>query len=694
VRYNVGVNKRTILFIIICLLCLSPFLPAQKKKSPKDLPLYYRKWLEEEVVYIITPKEKDVYLQLETDRERDIFVEAFWKQRDPTPNTPENEFKTEHYRRIAYANQWFGKGGPIQGWRTDQGRIYILLGESKHILKFENEETINPVVIWFYDGMAEYGLPNAFNVVFFKKDGAGGVYELYSPLRNGPQQLMMYYMGDMTEPTQAYQELYKLEPTIAGISLSLIPGEADTSANPSMMSDILLSQKIPSAPFVKVKDDYAEKLLRYKDVIEVEYTSNYIDSDPLIKVYQDAAGLSFVHYLIEPKKLTFYQVQDRFRAEIQVNGKISDLKGNTVYQFERTEPLDFDVDTIKNIQAKLFSYQDLFPLIPGQYKINILWKNTMSREFTSVEADLLIPDPGAFSMSAPVLAFRADRNSKYRGSNKSFLLGNIQLVPSARNIFLPSDTLSVFFQLHGLPADIKSRGAVEYTILKEGVKVHSLTRSLAEYPGQSDFFEEFPLAGYLPAYYQIKIAVLNGEKVEKLSTQIMFDITPAAAIARPWVLSRPLPASNDPSFDAVLGIQYLNRNEPAKARALLESAYRRDPNSKTFALDFCRVLFAAKEYAEVKKAALPFMNDDRKFDFLQIMGETSQALGEYAEAIAYFKDDLARFGTNLLVLNAIGECYVKIGNTAEALVAFERSLQLNPNQENIKALVKSLKEKK
>gem|GEM_PF-2327173 len=235
---------------------------------------------------------------------------------------------------------------------------------------------------------------------------------------------------------------------------------------------------------------------------------------------------------------------------------------------------------------------------------------------------------------------------------------------------------------------------MEYTILKEGVKVHSLTRSLAEYPGQSDFFEEFPLAGYLPAYYQIKIAVLNGEKAEKLSTQIMFDITPAAAIARPWVLSRPLPASNDPSFDAVLGIQYLNRNEPAKARALLESAYRRDPNSKTFALDFCRVLFAAKEYTEVKKAALPFMNDDRKFDFLQIMGETSQALGEYAEAIAYFKDDLARFGTNLLVLNAIGECYVKIGNTAEALVAYERSLQLNPNQENIKALVKSLKEKK
>jgi GWxTD domain-containing protein len=83
-----------------------------KKKSPKDLPLQYRRWLEEEVVYIISPKERDVFLQLEADRERETFMKAFWKQRDETPDTEKNEFREEHYRRITYANQWFGRDTP------------------------------------------------------------------------------------------------------------------------------------------------------------------------------------------------------------------------------------------------------------------------------------------------------------------------------------------------------------------------------------------------------------------------------------------------------------------------------------------------------------------------------------------------------------------------------------------------------
>ena len=83
-----------------------------KKATSKDLPPQYRKWLEEEVVYIITPKERGVFLQLDTDRDREVFIAAFWRQRDPTPGTDKNEFRVEHYRRIAYANNWFGRDSP------------------------------------------------------------------------------------------------------------------------------------------------------------------------------------------------------------------------------------------------------------------------------------------------------------------------------------------------------------------------------------------------------------------------------------------------------------------------------------------------------------------------------------------------------------------------------------------------------
>ena len=149
----------TIILLLFVGLAAFPAAGQAKKKSVKDLPPQYRKWLEQDVVYIITPKERDVFLQLDSDRDRDIFTTAFWKQRDPTPGTPKNEFKDEHYRRIAYANQWYGRDTPTPGWRTDMGRIYIILGEPKSVEKFENLFDVFPTQIWFYEGMAEYGTP-------------------------------------------------------------------------------------------------------------------------------------------------------------------------------------------------------------------------------------------------------------------------------------------------------------------------------------------------------------------------------------------------------------------------------------------------------------------------------------------------------------------------------------------------------
>ena len=258
--------KKAIFSFIFVLLSISLFSSADIKI--KDLPPSYRKWLQEDVVYIITATEKKVFMKLETDRERNIFIEAFWKHRDPNPNTVKNEFKKEHYRRITFANQRFGKESPGPGWRSDMGRIYITLGEASYVERHENLAEVYPVIIWFYEGMIEYGLPNAFSVVFFKRTGIGE-FELYSPVKYGPQHLLIHYKGDPTNYLAAYYELLQIEPNIASISLSLIPGEAIHTLSPSIASEILISGKIPSAPHKKVKDIYAEKLLKYKDV-EVE----------------------------------------------------------------------------------------------------------------------------------------------------------------------------------------------------------------------------------------------------------------------------------------------------------------------------------------------------------------------------------------------------------------------------------------
>jgi len=127
-----------ILSVVLLVSCLvgGPASAGQKAAKVK-LPEFYKKWLEEEVVYIIAPMERDVFLKLQTDRERDLFIEAFWKQREPTPGKAQNEFKIEHARRIAYANRYLGRDAPRPGWRTDRGRMYIILGEPGDIQRFE-----------------------------------------------------------------------------------------------------------------------------------------------------------------------------------------------------------------------------------------------------------------------------------------------------------------------------------------------------------------------------------------------------------------------------------------------------------------------------------------------------------------------------------------------------------------------------
>ena len=124
-------RERAFFLVVVFLSLHAPALSSGSAYG--QLPPQYQKWLNDEAVYIITPLEREVFLKLTSDRERELFIEAFWKHRDPTAASPENEFKTEHYRRINYANQFFGWEAAKPGWRTDRGRIYIILGEPNDV---------------------------------------------------------------------------------------------------------------------------------------------------------------------------------------------------------------------------------------------------------------------------------------------------------------------------------------------------------------------------------------------------------------------------------------------------------------------------------------------------------------------------------------------------------------------------------
>lgn len=688
--------RSTKTFIILSLLVLTAFAEAGTslaEKANAEMPQHYKDWLEKDVVYIITPREKAAFLQFESDRERDIFIDAFWKQRDPTPGTPANEFKEEHYRRLAYADKYFGRGTTRPGWQTDRGRIYIILGPPLDIGRYEVESYVHSARIWSYEGKPEFGFPSLFNIIFFRRMGMGD-FVLYSPAQDGPAGLLVNFQGDRSNITVAYEQLRKFDPRLAEASLSLIPGETPSYGHPSLASEILLG-RINEIPEKMVDSAYAEALLKFKDIVEVDYSANYIGSESMAQVIQDERGIFFVHYSIRPKKLSVLTYEENYSINFDVNGMVSDKEGNVIFQYEKTFPADFSREQIEDVRQTSIVIQDMIPLVAGDYKFSLLLKNTVSKEFASFEKQISIPqEPLNPGMTPVLLGYQMKRSTSPEGSIKPFEIGNFQISCQAGNTFHPKEDLVVFFQALGLPEELKRAGSIRFTFYKKEDEFASTEKRMEEFASETNIIETFPLRAFPPDYYKVEVSVLDGAKNIVVSADKNFEITHAADLPRPWIIAKVMPSTQNVAYSYILGNQFVQKGDLAAAEVHLKKAHDEVPTSFDYALSYSQLLFNEKEFSKAKSILMPFSaNPEESNQALSLLGACCQALGEYEEAISFYKTYLTHAGTNLNILNAIGECYLRLGNQKEALVAWERSLEIDPGQENLKRIVADLKKK-
>jgi len=687
-------NKRKSLLLGLLVFLLASSVLSFQKLKPQELSERYRKWLEEEVVYIITPVEKEVFLQLQTDRERDLFIEAFWRHRDPTPSTPENEFKNEHYRRINYANHFFGRGIPKPGWKTDRGRVYIILGEPNDVTRFEGKTQVYPTEVWFYQGKTNLGLPPGFYVVFFQEGGTGE-YRLYSPLQDGPMALLTSYYGDPIDYMAAYEQLREFEPELAEVSLNLIPGErAVVAGRPTMSSDVLL-QQIEMAPVKTVEEKYARKFLEYKDIVEVEYSTNYIDCDSVVKAFQTPSGLSFIHYAIEPEQLSVNQYQNKYYTTLKLNGTVSNMKGQQVYQFEKNIHLEFSQQQMSEISRRPLSIRDMFPLIPGEFKLSLLLKNEISKEFTSVEKTIFIPPLGQQVQLSPLLlAYDAQAKTDPQGRLRPFFLQGKRLYFQGNRVFLQSDTLYLGFQVGGLTPQFQEQGEIEIRFIKENQVVKTQKLKPSPLRGSlQDFILAFPLQDFVPAHYVVEVALLS-QGQEMVSVADEFDITYSSGIPRPWVYSKLLPGLDDQIYNYVIGTQYLNNGQAQQAKSHLLQAYQSSPGNLEYAFGLAQAHWNLGEIDQIPTLLAPFLKQPNlTYEILDLLGKSWQKLEKWAQAVEVYDQAVERFGTNPHLLNALGDCYFALDRKEEARVVWEKSLQLNPHQPEIEKKLKALKER-
>jgi tetratricopeptide (TPR) repeat protein len=374
---------------------------------------------------------------------------------------------------------------------------------------------------------------------------------------------------------------------------------------------------------------------------------------------------------------------------------VTTTDGRLVYQFDKTVNLEWGEEEMGARSHQPFDIRDVFPLIPGDYKLSILVKNEVSKEFTSVEQALRVPGEGVgLLMTAPVLAYDVGPADPGNTKIRPFRMASRQIHCQPGRVFLRKDTLSIAFQFLGLGDDLRAKGEVKYAFFRQDQPFRETVRKASEYTTLPDIIEAFPLADFPPDHYRVQVSfVADGAEVVAAGDE--FDVTFADAIPRPWIYARVLPDPSNTLYARVIGLQLFNLGRFEESRASLASAHARMPEEGT-AAELARTLLALRDYTGVELTLAPYLKQEKpaKYEVYLMAGRAALTTGNFARAIEIYDSAVSHYGSNTVLLNVIGESYFGLGKLEEARAVWERSLSAEPNQPEIRKKVDFLKSKK
>ena len=517
-----------------------PLTEKQKRKRDeklrKELETPYKKWLNEDVVYIITDEERTAFKRLQNDEEREQFIEQFWLRRDPTPDTEENEFKEEHYRRIAYANDHYASG--IPGWKTDRGRIYIIYGPPDEIEshpaggEYERpmeegggETSTYPFEQWRYRYLEGIGT----NIIIeFVDPTMSGEYHmtmdpsekdalLYVP---GAGLTLMEQMGLSTK-TQRFQNT-------DGTHL----GQAFGGTPESMMEFSRLEQfaKLQKPPPVKFKD------------LEAEVTSKITFNILPMKVRADffplteASVLTNVTLQFENKDLQFQAKEGVQKAAVNIFGRITTITRRVVQTFEDTVTVESPTEMLQAYAQRASIYQKSIPLPPGTYRLNVVVKDTVGGNMNNYETALNVPhvDNEKLMSSTIVLADLIEKVPTRSIGTGQFVIGTTKVRPRVTESFKRNEKMGIYFKVYNFGPDEKTQkpsGQIDYEVVKNGSneKIFEFTEDVASLPGASasqvTVEKLLPLQSLVPGQYTLKLKVTDKNRNQTVSSTAQFTVT-------------------------------------------------------------------------------------------------------------------------------------------------------------------------
>ena len=508
---------------------------AQKKKikkSLKELDTPYKQWLNEDVTYIISPEERNAFGQLATNEEREQFIEQFWLRRSSNPDLPDNEFKEEHYRRIAYANEHYASG--IPGWKTDRGHMYIVWGPPDEIESHPTGGT--------YDRpMAEGGGSTStypwetWRWRYIEGMGENVIMEFVDPSGSGEYHLTM-------DPSEKDALLHVPGAGLSQLEQMGLASKTDRftrsdgthlptsmGGQPASMNEFTRLEAYANAfkpPTVKFKDLEALVTSRIvRDQVHFTWRTDFL------KVTNDTV-LVPVTVQVPNSQLSFQSKEGIHSATLNVFGRVSTLTGRVVQTFEDSVSRDFP-DSLFQQSIKLHSiYQKAVPLRPGLYRLDLVIKDVQSGNVGVINSRLQVPryEDDKLESSSLILADQIEHVPAKQIGAGQFVLGSSKVRPRLEGDFTTADKLGIYMQVYNLKPDDKthkSSATFQYTVKKGAEQVLQFNETSAEMKQTGDQItieRLLPLSTLTPGKYTLEINATDTLSNQSISRSADFTV--------------------------------------------------------------------------------------------------------------------------------------------------------------------------
>jgi GWxTD domain-containing protein len=522
----------------------------QEQKRDKDLfnelDSQYKKWLNEDVIYIITPEERSAFVHLSTNEEREQFIENFWLRRNPDPDSPENTFKEEHYRRIAYANEHYASG--IPGWKTDRGRIYIMWGPADEVDSHPTggtyerpadqgggETTTYPFEDWRYRYLE--GIGENVEIEFVDPTSTGEYHLTMDP---SEKDALLYVPGaglTMAESMGMASKADRFNNTDGTHDAQPFGGGPGSESN-NEFSRLELYSKIQQAPPVKFKDLEAVVTSRLvRDQVKFDYRFDFL------RITADTV-LVPITVQISRRQMSFQEKDGVDSASVNLFARITSLSGRIVQTVEDTLKTDIPASQIQESLSGFSIYQKAVPLSPGLYRLDIVMKDVNSNNVGVVNTRLAVPryQDDTLASSSLILADEMQRVSSKDIGLGQFVLGDTKVRPRMDQSFAASDDMGIFVQVYNLKVDDKTHRAdasVQYRVKKVGgpapadgseapsvLKFDLPADKIPEHGEELTLENKITLGSLEPGKYKLEVAVTDNLAKQTITPSTNFTVRP------------------------------------------------------------------------------------------------------------------------------------------------------------------------